>query len=47
MANRVGQGKYWICTIPEEKWNAPTELPAGIQFITGQREQGAAGLGFS
>lgn len=34
------QYTYWLLTIPEDDWNVPEELPAGICYIRGQVEEG-------
>lgn len=35
------QARYWICTIPSDKWEP--HLPDGVQYIKGQKEIGASG----
>lgn len=39
------QGRYWIGTIPDSlDWSPPSELPDTVNWIRGQKEQGAGGL---
>lgn len=37
------QGRYWLLTIPGNDWQPPTVLPAGINYLVGQKEKGASG----
>jgi len=37
------QARYFLLTIPAEKWTPPDELPEGIQYLKGQKEQGEGG----
>ena len=38
------QGIFWLATIPAADWVPPGELPAGLQWIRGQRELGDGGF---
>lgn len=42
--NSNPQGRYWIATIPADKWAPPIQLPAGIQWLKGQKEEGPGGF---
>lgn len=37
------QFKYWMITVPHDKYIVPTELPEGVNYIKGQREVGENG----
>ena len=34
------QARYWLLTIAADKWSIPDELPDGVVWLRGQREQG-------
>jgi len=38
------QYRYWILTIPKDKWAVPEELPQGIAYCKGQLEIGEGGF---
>lgn len=38
--SRAKVGKYWICTIPLDKWQAPSSLPVELTYCCGQQEVG-------
>lgn len=38
------QYRYWILTIPVDKWSAPEALPEGLSYIKGQLELGEGGF---
>lgn len=37
------QGRYWMLTIPEDKWHPPTILPPNMSHVQGQLEEGKDG----
>lgn len=41
--NEQASGRYWIGTIPLDGWCVPEELPRGVVYSRGQREQGEGG----
>lgn len=36
----TNRGRYWLATIPANRWNPPAELPPQVAYVKGQKEQG-------
>ena len=38
------QFRYFLLTIPADRWTPPTQLPDGLQYLKGQQERGERGF---
>lgn len=39
----MAQGRYWMITIPIDKWDIPEVLPKELKYLKGQQEVGESG----